>query len=326
METSPSRRAWSFVHPRIRALRDWFDRPISATLHRHFVCWFAIKLVLEPVLRIGPLGFLFESFQDVLELFQPLAHRALIVGCAIVLVSRRLQWVGLAICFAVRLVESWQQFPYTGNHPLLETATLGILLLWPPRVVSGPTGSGSAGQVDGTACRFLMFAILSVYFWSGIQKLFHGYYGNGEFFALFLFVSEGSRISEFFLAVFAGMASWFGEPAPGLLSEPDWLRPATFVYPGWAIGFLIAQCWLTLVTEIVFPWLVVVRRTRELGLLLLLPTATVIAVVSGETGFALTNAACLLLFFPKQARWSYPLAYLFILVIHYVRLWSFGDG
>jgi len=57
-----------------------------------------------------------------------------------------------------------------------------------------------------------------------------------------------------------------------------------------------------------------------------IPLALTIALISGETDFAMTNLACLLLLFPRQVSWSYPTAYLAILVIHYSRILGASSG
>ena len=108
------------------------------------------------------------------------------------------------------------------------------------------------------------------------------------------------------------------------LTQPDWVRTSAVDYPLWAIHFLLLQSYLTVAAEMLFPVLVAFKKTRLLGKLLLLPTSIAIALVSGETGFALTNAACMLLFFPLQARWSYPSAFILILTIYYVRFTVLG--
>ena len=105
-----------------------------------------------------------------------------------------------------------------------------------------------------------------------------------------------------------------------MASEPNWLVHQGFKAPSWLIYFFIAQCWMAVVGEIGIPLLLLFERTRQLGKLLLLPLAMLIALVSGETDFALTNFACLLLLFPRQVAWAYPTSFLAVLVVHYVRI------
>jgi hypothetical protein len=87
----------------------------------------------------------------------------------------------------------------------------------------------------------------------------------------------------------------------------------------------VIQSWLTVTAEILAPAMLLFDRTRQIGKLLLVPTIIAIALVSGETGFALTNCACVLLLFPRQARWTYPIAFASILIIHYARMLGFFD-
>ena len=53
-----------------------------------------------------------------------------------------------------------------------------------------------------------------------------------------------------------------------------------------------------------------------------LPMALAIALVSGESDFAMTNFACLLLLFPGREAWSYPSCFLAVLAVHYTRIFG----
>lgn len=163
---------------------------------------------------------------------------------------------------------------------------------------------------------------MSVYFWPGIQKLYHGFYLNGEFFTFILFATKGEATGGFFRTVILLLVDLLGQPPLPQLAQPNWLIPQNFEFPSWVLYFLIAQCWLAVIGEIAIPVLLLFKRTRKAGKVLLLPLALMIALISGETDFALTNFACLLLFFPRQANWAYPAAALVVLIVHYTRIFG----
>ena len=294
-----------------------FKEPIDAQLYQIFVSCLALKLLFEPLLVLGPAVIGVPLIADVSHPI--LAIR--ILACGLVIFSKPHQRIGLAIYLVLSVTGLLRTLPYTSNHAFLETFLLISLLLWPPHPVP-KEAEQSPATVDGTACRLIMFAILTVFFWSGVQKIYHGYYLNGEFFTLLLFVPEESAIRALVLASLDGLvATTKLVPLPEI-PEPNWLRAGAISYPSWAIHLLIVQSHLIVLSEVLFPLLVVFERTRQLGKLLLIPTAIGIAVISWETGFALTNVACVLLFFPRQARWSFASAFALVLAIHYARLVS----
>ncbi len=55
--------------------------------------------------------------------------------------------------------------------------------------------------------------------------------------------------------------------------------------------------------------LVLVKRTREAALVFLILFSLFIAIYASEYEFASTNMACLILFYPRHARWALPLAF-----------------
>ena len=293
--------------------------PVEARLYNLFKAFFAIKFLLEPILRLGPSNLSKLGLQPMIAALTSHLGVILLLACAITIGSRANYRFGLLILFTLKLRHVLFDLPYTGNHYVLELILLGILLIYPSNRIRPETPQRPA-MVDGRACRLVVFAIATVYFWAGVQKLIQGYYLNGEFFTLYLFIAQDSYTGRFFSSSIELLAGFFDQPTPAVFQGREWLLPRGYTYPNWAIWFFVIQSWLTIAAEILAPTLLLFDRTRWIGKLLLVPTVVVIALVSGETGFALTNCACVLLLFPRHAPWTYPVGFAAILTIHYARL------
>ena len=303
---------------------SYVTRPVEARLYDIFKAFLAIKFLLESVLRLGPSDLSKVGLLPVVEVLTSHLGVMLMLACAITIGSRANYKFGLLILFTLKLRHVLYEFPFTGNHYVLELVVLGVLLIYPADRLR-PEAPQSPEMVDGRACRLIIFAIALVYFWAGVQKLVHGYYLNGEFFTLYLFIAQDSYIGRFLSSSIALLAEILDQSAPAAFQGRGWLIAKSYDYPAWAVWVVVIQSWLTIAAEILAPALLLFDRTRRVGKFLLVPTVIAIALVSGETGFALTNCACVLLLFPRQARWTYPVGYATILVIHYARLLgSFG--
>lgn len=211
----------------------------------------------------------------------------------------RLHRVALCIILGLSFYESWQSWPFTINHCGLEFGILLLMCLMPD----------DHQKSSGISCADMVkILMLSVWVYSGIHKLFDGYYWNAEFFALEALSNEttlGHHLNQI-LSLFGAFSGSNGQ----LLAC---CRSDVFSFSGWHIGILLALSWLTIIVEIFLPFSLLVPRFRSLGIAGLFIFQAFIAYFSGEIDFAFTAFAILFLFIPKLARFTYPsLACLFL--------------
>ena len=284
-----------------RSLETHFGTPIPPGLFRRFRTFFAFKISIFALLFAAD----FWSPANISTLF------VLLVASSCV-ISRQRYWPGVLVLFAYKLCLLIATFPYTINHHYLETFILLALLLFPAPEPSKRPSDTSAG-VDGLCCHLIQFTFLLVIFYSGVQKVFHGRYLNGEMFGFYaLFERHPLATSQRWIfdvheAIFGSHFdlpyTWHGVPGTIELHIPQW-----------AVLWFIASSWLTVMGECLLPILIAFRRTRKFALVGLFVVLAVIAITSQEIAFAFTAFACLLLFLPQISFWSYPLLFIIELI------------
>lgn len=192
----------------------------------------------------------------------------------------RFYTMGLWIILAFSFNEFWHSFPFSINHSYLE---FGIILLM---------------CLTKNGDEMIKFVMLSVWFFSGLHKLFDGYYLNGEFFALeaiFNNTTLGHHLNQ--------VLNVFGSSI------------GVFEFTKWQIGILLTLSWLTIALEILLPLFLLSNKLRPIGIMGLFIFQSFIAYFSGEIDFAFTAFAILFLFIPRLAHITYPsLAFLFLVV------------
>lgn len=187
----------------------------------------------------------------------------------------------LLVPLATTIVPVW---PYTINHRAFEGIVLLILALASP-------------DEESFSIDVIRWLILSVWFYAGVQKLVHGYYLNGEWFALhaMTYGTDRGGIIDFLVRHSGTLAAF----APCCTTTDVALsasQKALFIFLGSSV----------VVAELGLPLLALFRRTRTLGLAGLFGLQLAIAFSSAEVDFALSSAACLCLFIPGLAKWAYP--------------------
>lgn len=204
-------------------------------------------------------------------------------------------WLTLGLSF-YGFVEAW---PFTINHVGLELCIL-LLMCLVPQEESKPAGLSTADMI-----KILM---LSVWFFSGLHKLFDGYYLNGEFFALEALANDGTL--GYYLNY---LLSFFG---PDNSLKPLFCcSEARLAFTSVQIGILLGLSWLTILLEIFLPLSFLHNRWRHLGVFGLFIFQWMIGYVSGEIDFAFTAFAILFLFVPRLAPLAYPSLALIFLVV-----------
>lgn len=216
--------------------------------------------------------------------------------------ARRVAFLGIAVAQAI-VVQ--QEFPATGNHAYLELVLCALSALLDLDV-----------EADRRLyLRAVRWMVVVVFFFSGFQKLVHGYYFRGQYLAY---------------------SAWIESFRPVL----RWLLPAgdleRFVSYGRATGagpFLVRSPWFLMVSNGVYlaemgaAVMLVVPRTRGLGLAIALFTIVGIELAAREVFFGLVFVNGLGTFLPRAwNRWLLPPAIAFLLVLLLVRAGVLPDA
>ena len=233
-----------------------------ASFEQAFVLVVAAEYWLRAIPKWGQLG----THYDVLLAVATVACVAVVAGCA-----RRVAFLALAVAHLVLL---WSEFPASGNHAYLELYVCLLAALLRP-------DDAEEGKLELRALRWLAVIVL---FYSGVQKLAHGYWVNGEYLAFALGSDTYRALLGWLLpdAELARLARLRGEVGDGpyrIASVPLLvLSNAT-----WAAEIVLAPC---------LVW----RRTRVAAMTLALLLLLGIEVVAREVFFGLVFASTLLLF------------------------------
>jgi hypothetical protein len=173
-------------------------------------------------------------------------------------------------------------------------------------LLPAPEGEPGEGRADGLPVHVLQYAILSLFVFSGLQKVVHGHYLRGELFTLHtLYIHDylGDRLRDV-VQVLGGL---FGQ-APSQPSE--WLggyAGSPLAAAPWVLHALLVLSLAVVAMEIGAPLLVAWRRTRSVGLPLLILLQVAIAFNSYEFGIAFVSLNCQLLFLRRGHRVGYGL-------------------
>lgn len=267
---------------RIARLVDGDDGAVRTRRLAAFEQAFALIVVAEYWLRALPKWGLLGRHYDVL------LGVATVAGVAIV--ARRWRRAAFLVLAAAHATLIAYEFPSTGNHAYLE---LYVCLF---AALLRPDADGEA-LLELRALRWLAVIVL---FWSGVQKLAHGYWTSGEYLAF----SLGSETYRALLgwtvpdADLARLVRWQGEVGDG-----------PYRGGGLVLPLLSNATWIA---EIVLAAALVWPRTRRTAMVLALLLLLGIELVAREVFFGLVFASLLALFargdVQSVARWPIALA------------------
>lgn len=153
--------------------------------------------------------------------------------------------IGMALLAAYLFLYLLSTLPLTSNHLFLE-------FLLPAVVASFNFRKEEEQRLFLSAMRWLLVIVI---FYSGVQKLYHGYYFRGELLAYFIAVSENFRFFFGFLLPEAEVARLAGYSAFAVGDGPYRVDSLLFIF---ASNIAYAG-------EIVGAGLLLWRRTRALG-------------------------------------------------------------
>lgn len=290
----------------LKRLENWLHQPIEDEVFRFFRLVFSCKFLLTAVWLIYPeWGFSKEWLIAILAVAFFLATRR----------TPDLYLTGFAVFLVFALWHVFRTLPFTLNHFILETFLILILLLFPAR----PCQTGRKSLVDGRASRLIQASLLTVWFYSGLQKIAHGYYLDGEMYALYAFFAERSELGRT-LRMLLPVAS-FGNISMSALVP---ISPAPLeIFQNIRLPvssaerlFLVSAGISTVVAEFLLPIFVVLFRScRTPALILLILAQVAVGAATGELDFTMSGLVAWILFFPKTVRWSYPALWLSLWVL-----------
>lgn len=212
----------------------------------------------------------------------------LIIGSSLL---PRFSYFGLGIGLWLSFYECFRTWPFTINHSGLEFGIILLMFIMPAKY---------------SCSDLIKILMLSVWFYSGLHKLFDGYYLNGEFFALEMLAQDTTlgrhlhQILSLFDPVFTKLFCCTNNTIE--LSQVH-------------IGILLGLSWATIIVEIFLPLSFIIPKARMLVILGLFIFQGATTYFSGEIDFAFTAFAILFLFIPRVAPVAYlGLACLFLLV------------
>ncbi len=261
--------------------RALFGAPCDETTFLYFRRFLAFKIA-APLILPGHLHWPVPSW-----LVASLAIVAVVVAGL-----RKHYWPGLIFIFFVSCFQIWESWPFTINHIALEAVLVLLMLL----------AAGDKPNEETLSCGdMILLLMLSVWFYSGLQKLFHGYYLSGEYFTLEALSVEsglGRDLNSLLLWLAPHLGGGHIRPIAccgfGAIEFPRW---GSLLFQGMGFGTVLA--------EISVPVLALFRSTRVAGILLLFVFQFAIAKLSHEFDFAFTAFGILLLFTPKIAKQGY---------------------
>lgn len=225
--------------------------------------------------------------------FEHMLLTAAVIFGAVLVCRRKNYQAGALILAAYHLLKVVAYFPLSGNHRYLEMLIYLTLAVVPVREVG----------------KLLRYAILTIFFYSGLQKALNGYYWSGEIFALEAFHQPETVVNVFRMQLWA-ISHVFGLHLPNLGRDIDWSQHVLLDLPAWLDTTFKLMGRGALAAEIGLPLLVLWRRTRKPALAALMAFGIYIGIFASEYEFASTNTACLLLFYhPRHMRWALPLAF-----------------
>lgn len=195
------------------------------------------------------------------------------VVCLVALLTR---WrrPALLVLAGVHAFVVWREFPAAGNHAYLEVMLCLLGAFLDPR-----------DEIERTlyvvAARWLAVVIL---FYSGVQKLVHGYYFHAEYFAFSLWIESFRTVFRWLLPAdeYARLTAFTGAPGDG----PYFVRSP----------LVLAIANLTWIAEIALPAALLCRRTRALAVASAVGLICAIELAAREVFFGLLYVNLILLF------------------------------
>lgn len=190
---------------------------------------------------------------------------------------RKTRQLGFAALALIQLVILHRDFPQAGNHAYLELVHCLLLALLDPL-------ADAERRLLVLSVRWVLCAVL---FWSGVQKLVHGYYFHGELLAHSLSIESFRPVLALLLPAdeMTRLSALTGEVGDGAY------RVASLPF--------VAVSNLVYIAEMALAGLLVLPRTRTLAVAGALLFLIAVEVAARELFFGLLFANALLLFLDR---------------------------
>jgi hypothetical protein len=202
--------------------------------------------------------------------------------------------IGILLLLAFAGIGIGGSFDTTPNHKFVECLFLLILLAF---------HSDGEARMESERLQSALFQciILIVWFYSGVQKVVHGYFLNGELMAMYMYFDQ-TRLAATLRSV-SDLELFRLQTNLGPLGFEKTPLGITPMVRFICVGFAR----VVTVTEIVLPILAVFRRTQCPAVVALIVMMVLIWFFSGIASFAFTSLACFLLFFPASAKRNFSI-------------------
>jgi hypothetical protein len=234
-----------------------------------------------------------EIFRDGLYKQPSLTLFSVVVAVSIGVASlRRFYWPGILVLTAIAFGHVFTSWPFTLNHGVLEAVILLLILL----DINETPEKSSLNSAD-----MIKWLMVSVWIYSGLQKLFHGYFFDGQYFALEM-LSGDSGLGKNLGIAFKTLESFFRVPGYATM---QCCRMGPISLPAWEVGLFQLISFFTIVTELFLPGTLLFPATRKLGVILLFLFQLTVGLISTEMDFTYTVVAILFLFVPDYVRVKY---------------------
>lgn len=216
------------------------------------------------------------------------------IATALAIVPRTRRW-GFALWTAVAVALHVYFFPHAGNHLLLMLLFLAM----------GAFFDWRDEREQELMLQSVKWLIAIVFFYSGIQKLLHGYYFRGELFAYYISIRDNYEYFFQFItpaSEIARMKAFTGAVGEG---------PYTLDAP---LALLASNA--TYILEIVLPIFLLIPRTRFAATILTAVSFVLIQIAARELFFFGLYMNGLFLFFRRDVnRYAIP-----VFILYYVWL------
>ena len=256
------------------------------------------KLFIVKILIFDSLFYLFGQTVPLLQ--QGALHLGAAVltplACVLALTSKGAR-AGLWLLVGLRVLDVALTWPYTINHLFLEAVLLAGLAF-----AEGEPEGAARDQGRALYARWASVLFLSVWWYAGVQKLFHGYYLSGEMFGLEGIADDRGLtlgLSGAVTVLLQGAAAVLGGTVPHV-SAAALTDRVDLAMPGWMPIFLVVISSGIVLGELVVPALFLWPRLRRLATVLLGIMQLGIAISSMEIDFAIDNFLFLLLLYPAR--------------------------
>jgi hypothetical protein len=291
-------------------LVGYLEAPVLPGVLLLFRRVFILKLFLWRVTELGSGMFVIGGLKQVI------GEGAVLAAATWSATSARRSWPGTLVWLAWTSFRNILIFPRTFNLNYIDWIILFILTVFPhqePESAEGatqsrfdwfrPLPSGPLrGGSEALAYRTIQVLLPIAFFHSVLSKLFNGYWVGGDYLAYATFYGpDATGLALTMRAFIGGLGNVFG----GLGTLP-WPRELAFGshavdMPLWTRLTLVGLSWIVLTAELTSPLLLLSKRTRTPGTILMMITQVTVAGFAGLYTWVFGGLICETLWLGRSA-------------------------